>query len=91
VICEPLQGAYTARMQIRDSVEAATALVTPTTENGGIAIDVLAKTITVTMTAAATALLTWDAGVYEIEMISPGGAVATLASGTVAVTMEITR
>lgn len=80
---------YTARMAIKDKV-GGTVLLTLTTENSGIALDSTKHTITLTISAAATAALTWKSGKYDLELISPTGVVTALLSGAVTVTKEVT-
>lgn len=82
---------YTARMQIRATVESTTTLVSLTTENGGITLDNTAKTITLLMTATATAALDWTEAVYDLELVSSGGVVTRLLSGSISVQTEVTR
>lgn len=82
---------YTARMQIRPTIESSTVLVSLTTENGGIALGGTAGTITLTITATATAAFTWTEGVYDLELVSAGGVVTRLLKGAVTVTPEVTR
>lgn len=82
---------YTARMQIRSKLESTTALLELTTENSGIVIDNALKTITVKITAAATAALDWVSGVYSLELVSGSGVVTTLLTGNVTVKKEVTR
>lgn len=94
----PLTG-HTARMQARSTVVSDTQLVTLTTENGGIVIDGAAGRITLTMSAAATALLSWSAagqyvgstGMYQLELITPGGVVSRLLAGKITLDPEIVR
>lgn len=83
-----LAGA-TARMSVKDKV-GGTELLSLTTENGGITIDNTAKTITLNVTAVASAALTWTKGVYDLELIGTGGTVTALLTGKVAVTKEVT-
>jgi nicotinate-nucleotide pyrophosphorylase len=66
-----------------------TVLLTLTTENGGITLDNVAKTITLFIDAATTAALTWKTGVYDLEMVS-GADVTELYSGKITVTFEVT-
>lgn len=80
---------YTARMAIKDKV-GGTVLLTLTTENSGIALDSTKHTITLTISAAATAALMWKSGKYDLELISPTGIVTALLSGAVIVTKEVT-
>jgi len=81
---------FTARMQIRASLTATAfllELVSPT----DIVLDNVAKTITITIAAAVTAAITWKTGVYDLELVSAGGVVTQLLSGTVTVVEEATR
>ena len=80
---------YTARLAVKDKI-GGTVLLSLTTENGGIAIDNVAKTITLTIAAAATEDFAWSRGVYELEMVSPTGVVTALLIGKVSVTKEVT-
>lgn len=82
---------FTARAQIRRSIGASTTLLELTTENGGIAIDNSAKTITLTIAATATDDLTWRTAVYDLELVSGTGVVTRIASGPVTVSREVTR
>jgi hypothetical protein len=82
---------YTARMQIRASLKSEEVLLELTTENGGITIDASGNTITIYIDATSTAALTWKQGVYEVEVISTGGKVDSLAVGDVSVKQEVTR
>ena len=79
----------TARMTIRDKVGGAE-LLTLTTENSRIVIDVANKVIRLFLTAAETAGITWRSGVYDLELISPSGDVDAVLVGTVVVVAEIT-
>lgn len=82
---------FTARMAIKDAVGDVVALVSLTKANGGIVIDNILKTVTIVMTAAATALFTWESGVYDLEMIAADGVTVTeLCRGNVKVIKEVT-
>ena len=81
---------YTARMQVRTNYASNTALLSLTTENGGITLGGVAGTITLLATATATAALTADTYVYDLEMIT-GANVTRLVEGTFQVTPEVTR
>ena len=61
-----------------------------TTENGGIAIDNAAKTITLTISAEDTEAIDWTSGVYDLEMISDTDEVTAILTGRVSVSQEIT-
>lgn len=82
---------YTARMQIRSSVESETVLVNLTTENGGITLGGTGGTVQLLITAVATAAITWTSGVYDLELVSGSGIVTRLVSGRINVTQEVTR
>lgn len=81
----------TARMQVRAKIDAPVALMTLTTENGGIALGGAAGTVTLTITSAATTLLAWRAAVYDLEIIFADLTVRRLLAGAVTVSPEVTR
>lgn len=80
----------TARMQLRTKLEDATVIDELTTENGGIVIDAVTSTITLTIPAADTALYTFNSVVYSLELIS-GAVVTPFANGTITLVKEVTR
>jgi hypothetical protein len=82
---------YTARMQIRATAEASTALIELTTENGRIALGGSAGTITLTISATDTAALTSGRGVYDLELVSGSGIVTRLLQGAVTISRNVTR
>ncbi|MDL2342434.1 MAG: hypothetical protein QFB87_05150 [Patescibacteria group bacterium] len=79
---------FTARMSIKDRL-GGTVLATLTTENFGITLDNTAKTITLNITAIATALYTWKVGVSELELVSASGIVTSLFLKNVSVIPEV--
>jgi hypothetical protein len=81
----------TARLQMRSEIASATVLVTLTTENGGIALGGVAGTIELIITATATALLTFTAAVYDLEIILANSDVRRLLYGPVTNSLEVTR
>jgi hypothetical protein len=81
----------TARMHIREELETPTVLLELTTENGGITLGGVAGTITLNISATATALITWTAAVYDLELIFADSTVRRLLAGGVSVSPEITR
>lgn len=81
---------YTARMQIRAKLDSDTVLHSLTTENGGILLDNVAKTITMYIPDETTQTFTFKAAVYDLEMIS-AGEVTALASGSITLVREVTR
>ena len=81
---------YTARMQVRRETESSEILVELTTENGRISLGGAAGTITLSMNPATTAAIV-DEGVYDLEIISNGGAVHRVLKGRFALDLEVTR
>jgi hypothetical protein len=82
---------YTARMQVRATLESASTLVELTTENSRIALGGTAGTITLTIAAADTAALTSGRGVYDLELVSGSGIVTRLLQGAVTISRNVTR
>jgi len=80
-----------ARMTIRDRI-GGTLLASYTTATSEFAIDLTAKTITLTVAASVTAGYSWLTGVYDIELFTSGGTpvVYPLAAGSVTVFDEVT-
>lgn len=82
---------YTARMQIRRTIESGTVMIELTTENGGLTFTNPAQgELTVEMTAVQTAGLS-SSGVYDLEIISAGGEVSRLVQGSFTLNLEVTR
>lgn len=84
---------YTARMQVRDAVDASTVIASFTTENGRITLGGSAGTIALTMSAvdSVTAFTSVGEKVYDLEVVSGGGIVYLVASGKFTVVGEVTR
>ena len=83
-------GGYTARMQVRDTITAASTLLSLTTENGGISLGGTAGTVSVTATATQTAAVAAGCYVYDIELVN-GATVYRLVQGQFTVDAEVTR
>lgn len=81
---------YTARLQVRSSVDAATTALELTTSNGGITLGGAAGTVALAVTAAATATLSPGYYVYDLELVN-GATVTRLIEGRVTVSAEVTR
>lgn len=86
---KPLAG-VTARMQIRAKITDDVVIKELTTANGGIIIDDTAKTITIFMSAADTAALSFSSAVYSLELVE-GSDVTTIVAGSVTLEKEVTR
>lgn len=82
---------YAARMMARANVADAAPFLDLTTENGGIALGGASGTVTLSMSAAATAAITAAVGAYDLELIAPGGDVTRLVQGAITISREITR
>jgi hypothetical protein len=82
---------YTARMQLRRTINAPDVLITLTTSNGRIAITPLTGVIVLTIEAAATASLSFQSAVYDLEIESSGGIVTRIIQGKVSLSPEVTR
>lgn len=87
---------YSARMQVRTSVEATTVAVEATTGNGRIVIAAptgspVVNQATVTIDAVTMAALAAGAYRYDLEIVSPTGVVTRLVEGGFAVKAEVTR
>ena len=81
---------YTARMQVRRTIDSPNVLIELTTENDGIEIDTANGKITVFMSAEQTAGLT-SSGVYDLEMVDNGGGVSRVVQGSFTLSFEVTR
>ena len=80
-----------ARMQVRSEIESATVLLELTTENGGIVIDGPAGKLTLHLSPPATAAISWESGVWDLEVVHPNGDVTRLVQGSISVSPEVTR
>ena len=82
---------YTARMQMRRSVQSPDILISLTTANGRLVITPLTGVITMTISATDTAALNFQSAVYDLEIESAGGIVTRLIEGKVRLSLEVTR
>ncbi|MBL0318169.1 MAG: hypothetical protein IPP74_02520 [Alphaproteobacteria bacterium] len=81
---------FTARMHMRETLEAADPFLTLTTENGGITLGGVAGTIQLLASATQTTAITATSGVYDLELVS-GANVTRLLEGLVIISPEVTR
>lgn len=83
---------YTARMQIRRTVESSTTIISLTSPSNGIIISPGApeNELSITISAAVTATLT-SSGVYDLEIVDAGGVVSKVLRGAVILIPEVTR
>lgn len=80
---------YTARMQLRPKAGSPIDLLSLTTANGGIILGDALGTIRVIITASQTAVLTFRAAVYDLEL-AIGSEVDRLLMGKVKLSKEVT-
>lgn len=80
----------TARMQLRGKITDTDYIVELTTENGGIVIDTALKTITIIVSATATAAFTFSSAVYSMELVK-GTEVIPFITGNITLEKEVTR
>lgn len=80
---------YTAAMQVRDSYDGTTALIS-LTSGSGITLGGTAGTIAVVVSSTASAAVAAGAYSYDLE-ISSGGVVTRLLEGSFVVTGNVTR
>ena len=81
----------TARMHVRPELESETILLTLTTENGGIQLGDVPGRVQLFLSDEQTAPLTWESGVYDLEVEFTDGDVRRLFAGSVKVSPEVTR
>lgn len=81
---------YAARMQVRRDYDASAVMVELTTANGRIVLGGEDGTIALSLTASTTAGIT-RSGVYDIELVSPGGLVSRPLRGDFVLRREVTR
>lgn len=82
---------YSARMQIRPSIDSDILIHSATTDNGGIALNNEYKTITITIPAVITTNFTFATAVYSVELYTNAGEVIPFISGNMTLIPEVTR
>jgi hypothetical protein len=81
---------YTARMQVRETAEAGTAVLSLATAGSGITLGGTAGSISTTVAATATAAIEAGSYVYDMELVS-GSVVTRILQGGFKVLPEVTR
>jgi hypothetical protein len=81
---------FTARMDIRETLDEVTVIHTLTTENAGITLGGVAGTIDLLIPAATTEGFTFGNAVYDLELIN-GTVVTRLLGGAITLSKEVTR
>ncbi len=82
---------YTARMQLRATVDAVSPLLDMTNANGKIILGSGTGNIRLLVSATDTAALNFSTAVYDLELVTAGGVVRRLLRGTVTLDKEVTR
>jgi hypothetical protein len=83
---------YSARMQIRETVESSEVLYSGTSTLGGhLLFDNTAKTILIRIPAEVTAAFSFTTAVYSIELYDPNGIVVPFLVGNLTLVPEVTR
>jgi hypothetical protein len=86
----PLEG-VSARMQLRETYESPTPIISMTTENNFIAIEEGRGIITVIISSNIMETIAAKKYVYDLELIYPDNKVERLVMGTFHVRREVTR
>lgn len=83
---------YSARMQVRRTIDSTSYLVYLTTENGGLTINPADadNQIVISMADEVTASIS-TSGVYDLEIESPEGVVSRILQGVFTLSPEVTR
>jgi hypothetical protein len=84
---------YHAAMQIRETVDSATTLLSilDTGTSPAIVVGTTDGKFTITLLAAVTAALDFETAVYDLKITSAGGIVTRLLEGTVFLSKAVTR
>lgn len=83
-------SSYSARMQIRETVDSPTVIYEATSANGQIVLDNTSKTITITLLGNVTSQFTFTTAVYSLELFS-GNNVVPFLVGNLTLVPEVTR
>jgi hypothetical protein len=88
---EPVNLAqYSARMQIRETVDSPTVIYEATSQAGQIVLDNTSKTITITVLGNVTSLFNFTTAVYSLELFN-GNNVVPFLVGNLTLVPEVTR
>lgn len=82
---------YFGRMQVRVKPSDPIVLLELTSENGGIIVDTISKTISIYISATDTAGIPFTSGVYSLELVNIGGRVVRFVEGNISVVQEVSR
>lgn len=82
---------YSARLQIRAYKDSVTKLVEATTQNGKLVITANLGKIALTLPPADTNGITFEQGLYDLEVEASNGVVTRLLEGIVTFSKQVTR
>jgi len=82
---------YSARMQVRPTVDSVDILVSATSAGGEIVINGPVGIIAVTIGSDVTTAYTWTVGHYDLEVFTTAANVIRIAEGFTALKKEVTR
>ena len=86
-----LTGYTSADMDLRETPESSSEVITLTTANNRIALGGSAGTVTLTISSADTANLTAGDGVFDLEIVDGSSRVYRILEGTYAIRRNISR
>lgn len=82
---------YSARMQIRETVDSPTTLYSTDSVTGHLSLDLQLMTIGVKIPAQVTQQFNFSTAVYSIELYKPDGLVVPFLTGNLTLVPEVTR
>lgn len=85
----PLIG-YSGKLQIRETVDSLTVLMEASTTAGTITINGPAGIVSVLVPATITETMTWNTGVYDLEVFTTPDNVLRLLEGYATLSLEVT-
>ena len=86
-----LTGYTSAEMDLRETPESSSEVITLTTANNRIALGCSAGTVTLSISAADTANLTAGDGVFDLEVVDGSSRVFRILEGTYTIRRNISR
>lgn len=82
---------YSARMQVRESIDSDTVLLELSTANGTISLTESQGKVTLVFSPEDTSGEDWTRGKYDLELTSSSGFVTRLLKGKITLSKEVTR
>lgn len=82
---------FSARMQARLTPASNNVLLDVSTANGKLTLGGALGTLSMTLSAAETAALTFESASYDLELIAANGRVDRILKGTITLDTEVTR